>query len=148
MRQKEKFPALLFLAIGMTALITMYRLPFGTLHEPDSAFFPVILSILLIGFSLILLGQSVITKSAVQRGLWEDRWQKLIPTIGALIAYALFLKSVGYVLCTLLILLFSARQEKCSWKASLLISFLCTFLSYSVFRWYLKSPLPQGIVPF
>jgi len=132
----------------MTALITMYRLPFGTLHGPDSAFFPVILSILLIGLSLILLGQSIIIKLAVQRGLWEDRWQKLIPAIGALIAYAFLLKSVGYIICTLSILIFSARQEKCSWKASFLISFLCTFLSYSVFRWYLKSPLPQGIVPF
>lgn len=148
MSQKDKFPALVFLAIGMMALITMYRLPFGTIQEPDSAFFPVILSILLIGLSLILLGQSIITKLAEQRGLWEDRWQKLIPAIGVLIAYAFLLKSVGYVICTLSVLIFSARQEKCSWKTSFLISFLCTFLSYSVFRWYLKSPLPQGIVPF
>ena len=148
MTKNDKVPAFAFLAIGLVALFTMFQLPFGTIHEPDSAFFPVLLSLLLILLSLLLLGQSMVSKLAEQRGLWKDRWQKLIPAVAGLAVYAFLLKPVGYVICTFLILILCGRMEKCSWKATFLISLLCTFLSYSVFRWYLKSPLPEGIVPF
>ena len=148
MSRMDKVPASIFLAIGIIALITMQQLPFGTIHEPDSAFFPVLLSLLLIILSLVLFVKSVVSKLAGQAGFWKDRWPKLIPSVAALVAYAFLLKSAGYVICTFFILILYGRLEKCSWKASLLISVLCTLLSYSVFRWYLKSPLPQGIVPF
>jgi putative tricarboxylic transport membrane protein len=147
MGKKGMIPAFAFLAIGVVALVTMIQLPFGTIHEPDSAFFPVLLSLLLIVLSLVVLARSILSKLTGPR-LWGDQWQKLVPSVAALVAYAFLLKSVGYVICTFCILILVGKLEKCSWKATLLISVACTFLSYSVFRWYLKSPLPQGIVPF
>ena len=144
----DRVPALTFMGIGMIALIALLHLPMGTIKEPDTAFFPVLLSGLLIVLSSILLGKSLMTKLAAKDHLWKDRWNKLIPSVSVFVAYSFMLKPVGYVVCTLLILFFFARMEKCSWKASLLISTLCTFLSYALFRWYLQSPLPQGMMPF
>ena len=148
MNSQDKIPALAFLAIGIVAFIAVVRLPFGTIHEPDTAFFPMIITIVIITLSLVLLAKSYAAKGGRQGRLWNDRWQKLIPACAALVVYAFLLKPLGYVVCTLLILILFARLEKCSWKATVLVSFLCTFISYAVFEWYLKSPLPQGILPF
>ena len=148
MNQKDKIPALVFLAIGLGGLLTIIRLPFGSLHEPDTAFFPILITLLIIVLSLALFIRSLRAKAGEPVHLWRDRWHRLIPVAASLVVYAFLLKAVGYVGCTLAILILIARLEKCSWKATMLVSFLCTFISYSVFTWYLKSPLPRGILPF
>ena len=148
MEKRDQFPALTFIGIGVIALIALSKLPFGNVREPDTSFFPVLLSVLLIILSLALLWKSVASRVVPQGRFWEERWKKLIPAIAALAVYAFLLKPVGYVVCTFFILILFAKIEKCSWKAAFLVSVFCTFFSYSLFRWYLQSPLPQGILPF
>jgi putative tricarboxylic transport membrane protein len=146
--KEDKISALGFLGMGVTALVTMHGLSFGTIREPGTAFFPVLVSILLILLSFSLLVRSLMVRMKGTSQLWSDRWIKLIPSVAVLVSYAFLLKPLGYVVCTIPTLIFFAKLERCSWKTTLLISFLCTSLSYIVFRWYLQSPLPKGIIPF
>lgn len=148
MNPKDAPPALIFLGMGLIGLWAIYRLPLGTISAPDTAFFPAILTGLLILLSLILLGRSRKEKIRNHPGEGWALFPKLIPPAAVLILYAFLLKPLGYVVSTTAIVLFFARMAHCSWRTALTISVLCTFLSYALFRWYLQSPLPQGIVPF
>ncbi len=148
MNQRDLVASIVTLGIGLTGLWGMSGVPFGNLHQPAAAFFPLILSVLIILLSLVLLVSSSRTK--IRKGLpaLGDRWKDLIPAIAALIAYVIFVKPLGYVVCTTLIIFLFVRLEAGSWKAAVLLSFLCTLLSYGVFKWYLLAPLPAGIIPF
>ena len=148
MNKIDGAPAFTFLIIGLIALIAMDGLPFGTFREPGTAFFPVLLSLLLIFLSLLLSIRALKRKLTKPVEILGEHWKKLIPALAGLIVYALVMRPVGYVISTFLLLILFARVEKCTWKVTLLVSFLCTVGSYVVFRWYLQSPLPQGIIPF
>lgn len=147
MDRKEGLPALVFIGIGVTVLVALYRVPFGRLSSPDMAFFPVVLSVLLIILSCVLIGRSIKAKVAAQARLLGPRWTRLLPLSAALIAYTLLYDTLGYLLCTIALLLLTGKLAKCSWKTSLLISLVCTFISYVVFGWYMHIPLPEGILP-
>ena len=148
MNQRDLVASIVTLGIGLVGLWGMSRVPFGNLHQPAGAFFPVILSVLIILLSLGLLVSSARTK--IKRGLpaLGERWKDLMPAVAALIAYVILVKPLGYVVCTTLIILLFVRLEAGSWKAAVLLSFLCTLISYGVFKWYLMAPLPAGIIPF
>ena len=68
--------------------------------------------------------------------------------IVGLIAYTFLYEPLGYVLCTAVFLILVGKLADCSWKVSLLVSLICTLLSYTIFSWYLHIPLSQGILNF
>ena len=150
MDRKDIISALFILGIGFIMLLALYHVPVGTIHAPGSAFFPLFLTILLILASLVLLYQALKVKKknlAEQERFFGQHWKKLIPAAAGLIVYAFLLKPVGYVLCTVSVLILFAKLQRCSWMATLMISILCTLLSSIIF-WFMKIPLPVGITPF
>ncbi len=147
MNKKEASSALVFMGMGVIILVALHRDPVGTLAAPDMAFFPVVLSILLIILSLILIGRSMNETWKKPERLLGAGWPKLVPVIASLIAYTFLFEPLGYVLCTALLLILVGKLANCSWKVSILISLICTFFSYAVFGWYLHIPLPSGVLP-
>lgn len=149
MNKKDAIGALAFLGIGLFAFVKGYQLPFGSIHAPDMAFMPLVLSAVLILLSLVLLGRSLLSKS---RG--EDRInlgkhrKRLIPLIAGLVIYGLLLRYLGYMASTLLVILLAAKIADCSWKAAFSVSISCTVLTFILFRVYLQCPLPKGVIPF
>ena len=147
MDKKEGMGALVFFIFGLFGLLAIIRLPIGSTRRPDVAFFPVVLSVLLMLLSLVLLGRAVRANVKEQRQiLWGEDWPKLIPAVLGVAGYVFLLIPLGYLIATFGVLILFARLVKCSWKASLLISFLCTTLSYTILRYYLQTPLPQGFI--
>ncbi len=147
MNKKEALSALAFMGIGIIVLVALYPAPVGTLAAPGMAFFPVVLSILLIMFSFILIGRSTKEKWKKPERLLGAKWSKLVPLVASLIAYTFLYEPLGYVLCTAVLLILVGKLANCSWKVSVLVSFICTFLSYGIFGWYLHIPLPRGVLP-
>ena len=148
MNRREGLPALAFIAAGIIVFIGLRQVPIGTISAPDTAFSPVVLSVLLIILSCVLIGQSFRGTIEKQTKLLGERWSKLLPVIVSLIAYTFLYEPLGYVLCTAGFLVLVGKLANCSWKASLLVSFICTLLSYAIFSWYLHIPLSQGILNF
>jgi putative tricarboxylic transport membrane protein len=148
--KKEGVAGLAFFAIGLVGLLVMLRLPVGTLGKPDAAFFPVLLSVLLIILSLVLLGQAFTKarRAHPDRVHLGDHWKRLIPTVLGIVAYVIFFPALGYLASTFLALILFSKLIRSSWRASLLTSFFCTAISYLILRFYLQVPLPQGILPF
>ena len=149
MDRKDCVAGVFLLGLGVFALVSALHYPVGTLHQPDTAFFPILLSTLLIIFSLISIGKSLLPKPHPQGGLHlGPHWKKLIPAFLGFGAYVVVFQPVGYIVSTLLLIVFFVKLVNPSWKAAFSISILCTALSYFVCVRYLHTPLPQGILPF
>ena len=146
--KKEGIVALGFFCIGIIGLSILLQHPFGTLHKPDVAFFPVLVSVLLTVLSVVTLTVSLMTTRAKEKRVnFGEHWMKLIPAAVVIIAYVFLLKPVGYIACTFIAVVFFARLVNCSWKSSFLISLICTGVSFVALRYYLMSPIPRGVIP-
>jgi len=124
-----------------------FQLPFGTVRQPDSGFFPLLIALALFCSSgLILLG--TLRRQGVRDPLqpWDGTGRVLI-VVGALVVYALVLNRLGYLVATCLIMILLLRGlEGLRWGATLGVAVPAVVASYGTFRW-LGVPLPQGILP-
>ena len=148
MNKRDIVGALFFLCVGLVGLAGVHAVSFGSIHQPGSAFFPIILSLLLILLALGLLWQAM--RAKIKQGLPNlGEYAKLIiPGVAGLIAYSCFVEYLGYVVCTFLIILIFSVIARSTWKGALLLAAICTLSSYALLKWYLYAPLPQGILPF
>ena len=97
-----------------------------------------------------MLGSTYFKKEAETIGgkadLWKDlNWGKITIIIASLFAYCLILSKLGYLLSTmaLMMVLFYVGRMK-PW-AVIAGSMLAVLLSYWLFLYGLKTPLPRGI---
>jgi len=75
-------------------------------------------------------------------------WPRLLYVIALLFAYAVFLNSLGYVLCTFFVMLaLFYDREKRNWSAALLKSLVVVICSYLLFEVWLSCQFPRGIFP-
>lgn len=149
MNKNDGFSAIALLALGFFGVIKGLQLPLGTFRAPDTAFFPVVLSSLLILLSLILLGRSLRVRRIEQGGVhFGERWKRLIVVVPAFVAYFFLLEPIGYVLTTVAMIILVAKLVNCSWKEAVAISIVCTVVTYILIVRYLNGPLPKGIIPF
>jgi hypothetical protein len=134
------------LILGGFCIAEASQLPFGTIGAPDAGFFPLSLSVMLFSIGAVICATSFVrTPEPVEFG--GQAWAVLV-TAGAFVLYALCLPVIGYVVCTLSILLLLMRGlGGLNWTRSLLIAISSVALSYLGFV-QLGVPLPRGIMPF
>lgn len=151
LREKNFIGALVFFFVGIFAVFEGWRINPGTLSSPGSGFFVFYLGIILSFLSILLFYKGVRSRFAETRNPIEiaGRWKRLLFGLALFVSYAFALKSVGFIICSfvLLILLFRVVEGR-SWRSTLLISIICTVVSYLVFAKYLGVPLPKGIIPY
>ena len=76
----------------------------------------------------------------------EGRWPGVIWTVAALSAYALLLEWLGFILCTLSLLLFLFRFiGKQRWPLAVAETILITLVAHTLFKVALKVQLPGGL---
>lgn len=151
MNKRDVISCVVWLCISIFVFIASLRLGIGAFHNPGPGFIPFWSSIMLALFTGILLGISLFKKKEAVRpaDLWKGlRWGNTIIVVAALIFYSLALPNIGYILATfgLMIVLFSLGKMK-PWVV-ILGSLLTVLLSYSLFDYFLKMPLPRGIFGF
>ncbi|MDA8125644.1 MAG: tripartite tricarboxylate transporter TctB family protein [Deltaproteobacteria bacterium] len=139
-----------WLCLAVFVFIVSLDLGIGALQSPGPGF------ILFCGsLGLAFLAGVLILTGARQKGrlplphFWKDGHCGHVAMVAAaLIVYSLLLTTLGYVLATLglMVLLFALGKMK-PW-AVILGSLLAVFLSYGLFHYLLKTPLPQGLLAF
>jgi putative tricarboxylic transport membrane protein len=149
--KRDVISCVVWLCISIFVFIASLRLGIGAFHSPGPGFIPFWSSIMLALFTCILLGISLFKKKEAVRpaDVWKGlRWGSTIIVVAALIFYCLALPNIGYILATfgLMIVLFSLGKMK-PWVV-ILGSLLTVVLSYSLFDYFLKMPLPRGIFGF
>jgi len=137
----------------MVTFLQVRELPIGSAFFPQSGFFPLLIGLILLLFSIILFIKVALGKKETeesQKVTWVSHpggWKILFLTVGCLFAYGFFLETLGFLICTfllmgLVLLIFGIRR----WSLILTMALGSDFVSYLLFRVVLKCPLPSGIL--
>lgn len=138
-----------WLLISIAATTESYHLGLGSLRKPGSGLLPFVASCFLGLFSVVVFLQAQLGKPKPEEKIWPNRdgWLKVILVFLILLAYALALEKIGFVLDTfLLIFILLKTIEPQSWIKSIAFSLLVTVSSYITFNVWLKVPLPSGLL--
>ena len=145
--------SLFWMAIGLGFIYGSIRLGLGTLREPGSGFLSLFAGSCLTLMALILFFQSFIRGKGLPSkisALWEGmKWHRPVIIGLVLLGYILALESLGFILCSLLLIFFMLKAlENFSWGKAALISVMASTFSYLIFSVLLKVMLPKGIFWF
>ncbi len=152
MNLRDRWSGLFWLAISIFVSVESFRSDVGTFHAPGPGFFPLLASIVLGTFAIVLI---VITSLKKARGreiksLWKGiGWRKILLVIASLFVYGIFVPKLGYLLTTfgLMILLFSIIRRSRLWLNSLM-ALITVLATYIIFQIWLEVQLPKGILFF
>jgi len=150
MKKAEQIICLLWIALAIGVCSGSFNLKLGTVSEPGPGFLPFGAAALLGIFAAIHL-VNLTLKPASQEKMelpWvHTRWEKGLYIVIALLAYTLFLPGLGYLLDTLLLMLFLFTiLERKKWWVVLAYSLLVIVVSYLVFAVWLMVQFPRGFL--
>lgn len=79
---------------------------------------------------------------------WNEpgRRGNLAILLGSIVAYTLLIERVGYVLTTFAMMVLLMKRLGASWRATLLAAFVGTAVTYLLFAYWLRVPLPSGLL--
>ena len=139
-----------WLLLSIYIAVESYRLDLGNWHTPGPGYFSFGAALLLGVMSLSVFVKALLKPSKGETlavAPEEVRWQNVVLVLASMFFYVLLLNSVGFVLCTFLLLVFFllgvSRQR---FLTAILIASLVTIGSYIVFDILLNAQLPKGIL--
>jgi putative tricarboxylic transport membrane protein len=149
MKRSQLAVSLVLFGWAAFLLIQSRHLSFGSMRVPQTGFFPTVLAILLLILAAILFGQGFV---GAESGRGPDKilaegWSRIGLTLAAMIAFALVLESLGFLLSTffLMILLLRAIESQ-RWSKVVVVAVVTAIASYAIFGWILGIPLPNGVL--
>lgn len=151
MKSRDIISSLFWLSIGIGICYGGYTLDLGTLNDPGPGFM-----FFWVGIIMLVLSASILIRAMkeapvpgeLKKVLWtEIRWTKIISVLGALLLYAYILDSLGFILCTILLLIFLFKVvEPQTWPKAILGAVISTLAAYGLFHFFLGSQLPKGFL--
>lgn len=148
MKRYQMGSAVFLLLFGAAICWEARTLDMGRVVKPGPGFFPFWLGIALVIVSLALILQLRRQKAEVPiQRLWKGlRWEKILYALGALLLYAFFLESLGYILATFFLLSFLLRViDAQRWPVVIFGSAITSFITYALFKIWLQVQLPVGL---
>lgn len=134
--------------LGLAVCLGSLQYKLGTPAAPGTGFMPFLTGIAICFFSGIGLIHATLRKrggegwAPVLRGFV---WKNALVILLSLLAYALFMKPVGFVITTALFIAFLLRAVVPQrWSVVIACSILTAFASYLIFEVWLKAQLPKG----
>jgi len=139
-----------WLVLGLAVCIEAWRLTVGDFTRPGPGFLPFWAGALLALLSLISLIQTMAEKPDEEPSVWAGvNIAKLGLVMLALLLYVVLLDTLGFLVCTFLLLLFLFRVvEPYRWYIVLLASALSLASVYILFVRLLEVRLPSGVLGF
>jgi len=152
MKRQDWTSSLVWLGFAVLICTESLRLPLGSLREPGPGFLPLLVGVILAALSIISFVQARVGSSADRKGPWDasKRWKNLLWVLFSLLAYALALETLGFLLATFLLLVFLFRfgMEPQRWAWAIAGSAIASLCCYAVFELWLRTQLPGGILGF
>ena len=149
MDRKDISSGILWICISAAVIIASVRIGLGPADNPGAGFLPFWAGVLMFFFScaLTLAGRKKKEAYPQLAELWKG-WQTPALVVASLILYCILIPMLGYVATTfgLMSVLFAM------WRIRLWLTFsgaaLAAVLSFFLFDFLLKVPLPRGILGF
>lgn len=150
---REKWGSLVWLGVAIFICIGSVRLTLGSFHNPGPGFVPFITGAILGILAFIVYLQSRWTRSPKETEspffTNKNRAWKAALTLIALLAYAVGMEYLGFLVSTTIFLAFLLwAVEPQRWYIVIFGSALASVSAYSIFELVLKSPLPKGFFEF
>ena len=150
MKKKDILSSLFWMAVGLGVSYGGYDLELGSLREPGSGFVFFWVGLLMFGLSLGVCIQALRKEGAAGelKALWAGvQWKKVAYVLAALVLYAWAFLSLGFIVCTILLLIFLFKVvEPQRWSVAVFGAVLSALSGYVVFNLWLGTQLPRGIM--
>jgi putative tricarboxylic transport membrane protein len=131
-----------------------FRLPMGEMRDPGAGFFPLLIGLVTGLLAFIALIQSLRAKKEKDEAqapcsAEPFRWWNIVVILAALIAYALTLTKLGFMINTFLFMLILLKViEPQTWKKAILAALIIAVTSDLFFNVLLGAQIPPGILGF
>ncbi len=150
MQDRDSYSSLFWLALGAGVCYGGYDLELGTLHDPGSGFMFFWVGLIMVGLSLFIFLQGVRKGADAPgiKGMFSGlQWRKVVYVLIALSLYAYVFNSLGFILSTVLLLIFLFKAiEPQRWSVAILGAVVSSVAAYVVFQVWLGSQLPKGLL--
>lgn len=140
----EVVGSLCWLAVGVFFAVGGIMLKPGTLRNPGPGLLPLIMSLLLISFSLFILVKGLIGPEGVLKGI---QWKGQALVVASVFLYGFLLDLAGFLFSTFALmfalygLLFEGKNR---WPRVLFYAAATALVGWLVFSVALKVPFPKG----
>ncbi len=139
----DRASALVCLVFAAGVGVEAWRLGVGTLGSPGAGLTPLLYACILAVLSIVLFAQS---RDRAGDAAIVTRWRSVLPILAVLLAYALTIEWLGYVICTLAAMFLLAQLAGVRRLNSLVFAAIATLAVYLVFVRWLLVPLPVGSI--
>ena len=138
------------MGLGVWVALGGWQLDFGEWRDPGPGFIPVLSGILIFSLSALWLAMTLIKKWGMEprRKFFSEPGSlfKIALSVLALVVYTLLLSQVGFLISTLVLLIFLLRAiEPQSWRMTLTMAFLVTIFCVLCFQVWLQVQFPEGL---
>jgi putative tricarboxylic transport membrane protein len=147
-RNAELWGGLFWLAVGALVTWAGRDLGLGRLSEPGPGFAFYWVGLLMCGLALAVIGQALFSGGPSLASLWAGtRWRKVLVIIALLLVYGAGFQAIGFIPCTLaLLLVLMWFVDPVDWRVALIIAVVATFGVWAALTKWLKIQLPAGVL--
>jgi hypothetical protein len=155
-KQREMSEGIFWVVIGGMICILALQYGLGSFRAPGPGFVAFLSGILIGGVGAVMIlsksismGRAKETTRGADLGIPAVSRGRLAYTIMFLLAYAILMDPLGYILSTFLVMFgLFFDWEKRNWFWSAFFSITVSLVSYLVFEVWLHCQLPRGILPW
>lgn len=139
---------LVWLAFGIFIAVQGYELGLGEAREPGSGFAIFWLGLFMAAFAASIVLSAIKNGSEDIASLWHGtRWPKVFLIIALLLIFGFMFETIGFVLCSLILLLVLMRfVDPVPWPTALIVSVGATFGIWYAMNKLLLIQLPNGLL--
>ena len=150
MKNNDQRSSLFWLVIGLAVAFYSRTYGLGTPSSPGPGFLPFLSGAAIASLALVVFFQQIHQREETLKSLWEHRkWPAVLIVMASLVAYAVSLGFLGFIVDTFLLTAFLLRVlEPLNWYKVLAGASGATAGSYAVFQLWLEAQLPAGFLGF
>jgi putative tricarboxylic transport membrane protein len=149
MERYDRICSVICLVFAGMIIWLSFSVPMGRISKPGPAFLPFWVAVTLALLSILLWVEAGMRKgpsTPVQFLSGEKRWSSVMMTVGSLLGYAFLMEYLGFLISTLLLLLFLFRFiGNLKWWVVFTGMVLVTLMTHVLFKVALKVQLPGGL---
>lgn len=146
MKREDIGSSLFWLLLGVGVAYAGWDLGLGKLRDPGPGFMLFWVGLIMVGLTLAILLAALRRAPAAAGVLWAGtRWRKIVLVVAALVGYAYALEPLGFLLTTVLVLIFLFKAiEPQRWTVAIAGAVLTALAAYGLFNLWLGAQLPRG----
>jgi putative tricarboxylic transport membrane protein len=153
MARYDRIFTFIWIALGACQCAESISLGLGSIMEPGPGFMPFVMGVIMIVLAVALFFESYFgaRKASSERiSLWSDvYWKRVIYVAILMLAYAVLLTKLGFLLDTFLMMVFLLKSgDPIKWPTAIFVGALTAGFSYVLFGIWLKVPFPAGVLSF